>query len=124
MRYLVDFVAIVFFCLLAYLIISLLIRDARNKKIKENILNDSVESAAIVKNVQSRSGGNSGFINVTLYVEFATQEGKIVTGKKDAVIDAMSTYKYQPGETVSIRYSRKEPEQFLIDIPNPLLKRK
>ncbi len=32
MRYLVDFVAIVFFCLLAYLIISLLIRDARNKK--------------------------------------------------------------------------------------------
>nr|WP_242567086.1 DUF3592 domain-containing protein [Cronobacter sakazakii] len=61
---------------------------------------------------------------MTLYVEFATQEGKIVTGKKDAVIDAMSTYKYQPGETVSIRYSRKEPEQFLIDIPNPLLKRK
>lgn len=57
MRYLVDFVAIVFFCLLAYLIISLLIRDARNKKIKENILNDSVESAAIIKNVQSRSGG-------------------------------------------------------------------
>ncbi|WP_049292982.1 DUF3592 domain-containing protein [Franconibacter helveticus] len=124
MRFVTNFIIIAVLALFAYMIISLLIRDARNKKAKESILKDSIQTQAVITDAQSRSGGNSGFINITLYIDYTTQEGKKYSGKKDAVIDALNTHKYQPGETISIHYSRQEPEQFLIDIPNPLKKRK
>jgi len=40
------------------------------------------------------------------------------------VIDAMDSAKYQAGQRINIRYARTDARKTLVDIPNPLMKRK
>lgn len=124
MKFVTDIIVIAVLAFFAYVIVSLLIRDARNKKIKDGIAADGVNTTGIITDVSSRSGGNSGFINITVKFDYEIETGKKISGKADAVIDVMNINKYQPGEEVSLRYSRKEPEKVVVDIPNPLLKRR
>lgn len=124
MRFVTNIIVIAVLAFFAYVIVSLLIRDARNKKIKDGIAADGVNTTGIITDVSSRSGGNSGFINITVKFDYEIETGKKISGKADAVIDVMNINKYQPGEEISLRYSRKEPEKVVVDIPNPLLKRR
>lgn len=124
MKFVADIIVIAVLAFFAYVIVSLLIRDARNKKIKDGIAADGVNTTGIITDVSSRSGGNSGFINITVKFDYEIETGKKISGKADAVIDVMNINKYQPGEEISLRYSRKEPEKVVVDIPNPLLKRR
>lgn len=124
MRIVTDVIVFAVLAFFAYVIVSLLIRDARNKKIKEGIAADGVNTMGVITDVSSRSGGNSGFINITVSFDYEIEPGEKISGKADAVIDVMKINKYQPGETISLRYSRKEPEKVVVDIPNPLLKRR
>lgn len=124
MRIVTDVIVFAVLAFFAYVIVSLLIRDARNKKIKEGIAADGVNTMGVITDVSSRSGGNSGFINITVSFDYEIETGEKISGKADAVIDVMKINKYQPGETISLRYSRKEPEKVVVDIPNPLLKRR
>lgn len=124
MKFVADTIVIAVLAFFAYVIVSLLIRDARNKKIKDGIAVDGIDTTGIITGVSSRSGGNSGFINITVMFDYEIETGKKISGKAGAVIDVMNINKYQPGEEISLRYSRKEPGKVVVDIPNPLLKRR
>lgn len=110
--------------LFIYVLISLYRRDLRNKKIKNEVLRDGVDTTAVITQVASRSGGNSGFINISIDFRYQNQRGEELHGKSLAVIDAMDSAKYQPGQRINIRYARTDARKTLVDIPNPLMKRK
>ncbi|MGG6102449.1 DUF3592 domain-containing protein [Pantoea allii] len=124
MRIFANIIAISGFAIFVYIISSMLIRDIRNKKEKENILTNGVDTQAVITNAYGRSGGNSGFINVTLTLEFRAENGEDITIKKDSVINSMDVNKYQPGSKVKIRYYKGDPKKIIVDIPNPLDLRK
>lgn len=124
MKIVANLIVIAVLAVFAYAIISILIRDSKNKKEKDELANNGVSTQAVITDVRSRSGENSGYINITLAFRFSTDTGSEVNGKADAVINAMYTGKYQPGEKVNIRYLRSNPGRVLVDIPNPLLKKK
>lgn len=123
MKIVSNLIVIAVLALFFYAIISILIRDSKNKKDKEEIINNGVNTSAIITEAISRSGGNSGFINVDLHFKFYVANGNEIIGKSSVVINSMDVIKYQPGETVQIRYSEKEPDKVIMDIPNPLTKK-
>ena len=123
MRIITNLIVIACLFLFFCIIVSLLIRDAKNKKIKDAVMSDGHDVVGVITNVRSRSGGNSGFINITVQFDYTTKEGREMKGEADAVIDAINTSKYQPGEKLPLRYSRKDPQKVLVDIPRPVLKR-
>lgn len=109
--------------LFIYASISLSRRDLR-KKIKNEVLRDGVDTTAVITQVASRSGGNSGFINISIDFRYQNQRGEELHGQSLAVIDAMDSAKYQAGQRINIRYTRTDARKTLVDIPNPLMKRK
>ncbi|EXU77409.1 DUF3592 domain-containing protein [Erwinia mallotivora] len=123
MKIVANLIVIAVLAVFAYAIISILIRDSKNKKEKDELANNGVSTQAVITDVRSRSGGG-GYMNITLAFRFSTDTGSEVNSKADAVINAMDTGKYQPGEKVNIRYLRSNPGRVLVDIPNPLLKKK
>lgn len=110
--------------LFVYIILLLLFRDFKNKKLKESVLSGGENTDGIITNIHSRSGGNSGFINITLHYYYTIEDGRTIDARFDGVIDAMDIYKYQPGEKLNLRYSKKEPEKVVVNIKNPMLKEK
>lgn len=120
MRTLANIIAVSGLAVFIYIISSLFIRDIKNKKDKESILANGVDTQAVITNAYGRSGGNSGFINVTLTLEFRTENGESIKIKKDSVINSMEVSKYQPGTKIKIRYYKSDPEKIIVDIPNPL----
>ncbi|WP_417878449.1 DUF3592 domain-containing protein [Vibrio sp.] len=123
MKIVSNLIVIAVLLLFSYAIISILIRDSKNKKDKELIVRDGISTSAIITEAISRSGGNSGFINVDLHFKFYVANGDEVRSKSSVVIKSMDVVKYQPGEAVQIRYSEKEPGKVILDIPNPLIKK-
>ncbi|HID4047225.1 hypothetical protein B5M10_07475 [Pluralibacter gergoviae] len=124
MKFIANIIVIAVVILFAYIIVSLLIRDAKNKKLRDAVISDGISTVGVITDVRSRNGGNSGFINITLQFSYQTEEGQRHHGKADAVIDAMSSQKYQPGQQLHLHYSKREPEKFVVDIPHPDLRRK
>ena len=92
-------------------------------KDKKNIINNGISTTGEITKAYSRSGSNSGFINVTLEFCYNTEDGNKKTGKADLVINSMDVNNYQPGKKVPLRYSKRDVNQVVIDIPNPLLNR-
>ena len=90
MRYVTDVIVFAVLAFFAYVIVSLLIRDAKNKKVKDGIAAAGVNTTGIITDVSSRSGGNSGFINITVSFDYEIETGKKISGKADAVIDVIS----------------------------------
>lgn len=109
--------------LFIYIFASLLIRDAKNKKLKAAIHNDGVAVSGTITNVRSRSGGNSGFINISVDFNYVNEKGELLTGQRDIVIDITRIQNFQPGKPIPLRYLRLDPQQVLVDLPNPLLTR-
>lgn len=124
MKIIANIIATSGLVIFVYIISSLIVRDFRNKKDKENIIANGVDTQAVITNAYGRSGGNSGFINVTLTLEFRTENGEDVKIKKDSVINSVEVSKYQPGAKVKIRYYKSDPKKIILDIPNPLQSRK
>ncbi|MGX9239674.1 DUF3592 domain-containing protein [Pantoea ananatis] len=124
MRVIVNIIAtsglVIFVCIIS----SLIVRDFRNKKHKESVIANGVDTQAVITNYYSRSGGGSGFVNVTLTMEFRTENGEDIIIKKDSVINSMDVNKYQPGSKVKIRYYKADPKKIIVDISNPLDLRK
>ncbi|HFZ0561020.1 TPA: DUF3592 domain-containing protein [Klebsiella aerogenes] len=106
--------------LFIYIFASLLIRDAKNKKLKAAIHNDGVAVSGTITNVRSRSGGNSGFINISVDFNYVNEKGELLTGQRD---DITRIQNFQPGKPIPLRYLRLDPQQVLVDLPNPLLTR-
>lgn len=124
MRIAIDLFAIFIVTLIIYLITSLLIRDAKNKKIRQEILSDGVKTDAVITTAYSRSGGNSGFINITLQFDYIAENGDKISGQADTVINSMEMNRYQAGNSIPVCYSRKDPQRVILNIPRVKLSRK
>jgi len=86
--------------LFIYIFASLLIRDAKNKKLKAAIYNDGVAVSGTITNVRSRSGGNSGLINISVDFNYVNEKGELLTGQRDIVIDITRIQNFQPGKPI------------------------
>jgi hypothetical protein len=124
MRIVTNLIVLAVVILFIYIFASLLIRDFKNKKLKEGIQTDGVSVLGTITGVRSRSGGNSGFINITVKFNYVIENGTTLDGEADTVIDAMKINDFQPGEKIPLSYSKKEPHKFILTIPKPNLRRK
>ncbi|EKM7807906.1 hypothetical protein PVN64_000285 [Klebsiella aerogenes] len=124
MRIVTNLIVLAVVILFIYIFASLLIRDFKNKKLKEGIQTDGVSVLGTITGVRSRSGGNSGFINITVKFNYVIENGTTLEGEADAVIDAMKINDFQPGEKIPLSYSKKEPHKYILTIPKPNLRRK
>ncbi|EML2224464.1 TPA: hypothetical protein ORM06_001025 [Klebsiella aerogenes] len=124
MRIVTNLIVLAVVILFIYIFASLLIRDFKNKKLKEGIQTDGVSVLGTITGVRSRSGGNSGFINITVKFNYVIENGTILEGEADTVIDAMKINDFQPGEKIPLSYSKKEPHKYILTIPKPNLRRK
>ncbi|WP_213794033.1 DUF3592 domain-containing protein [Klebsiella aerogenes] len=124
MRIVTNLIVLAVVILFIYIFASLLIRDFKNKKLKEGIQTDGVSVLGTITGVRSRSGGNSGFINITVKFNYVIENGTTLEGEADTVIDAMKTNDFQPGEKIPLSYSKKEPHKYILTIPKPNLRRK
>jgi hypothetical protein len=124
MRIVTNLIVLAVVILFIYIFASLLIRDFKNKKLKEGIQTDGVSVLGTITGVRSRSGGNSGFINITVKFNYVIENGTTLDGEADTVIDAMKINDFQPGKKIPLSYSKKEPHKFILTIPKPNLRRK
>ncbi|ELY3084003.1 TPA: hypothetical protein QIC20_000285 [Klebsiella aerogenes] len=124
MRIVTNLIVLAVVILFIYIFASLLIRDFKNKKLKEGIQTDGVSVLGTITGVRSRSGGNSGFINITVKFNYVIENGTTLEGEADTVIDAMKINDFQPGEKIPLSYSKKEPHKYILTIPKPNLRRK
>lgn len=123
MNVITDLIVLAVVLLFIYIFASLLIRDAKNKKLKAVIHNDGVAVSGTITNVRSRSGGNSGFINISVDFNYVNEKCELLTGQRDIVIDITRIQNFQPGMSIPLRYLRLDPQQVLVDLPNALLTR-
>ncbi|EOW1325735.1 DUF3592 domain-containing protein [Klebsiella aerogenes] len=124
MRIVTNLIVLAVVILFIYIFASLLIRDFKNKKLKEGIQTDGVSVLGTITGVRSRSGGNSGFINITVKFNYVIENGTTLEGEADTVIDAMKINDFQPGEKIPLSYSKKEPHKYILTIPKPNLRRR
>ncbi|HIC8405555.1 TPA: hypothetical protein ACW7QF_001987 [Klebsiella aerogenes] len=124
MRIVTNLIVLAVVILFIYIFASLLIRVFKNKKLKEGIQTDGVSVLGTITGVRSRSGGNSGFINITVKFNYVIENGTTLEGEADTVIDAMKINDFQPGEKIPLSYSKKEPHKYILTIPKPNLRRK
>ncbi|WP_058912977.1 DUF3592 domain-containing protein [Entomohabitans teleogrylli] len=117
-RYFAYTMAILGFSLFTFLIIKTMKTDAGEIKKK------GTRQTATIVDITAQSGGNSAFINVIITARFVTQDQKKIIAKAPTVISVLDTAKYQPGESVPIKYLSDNPQKIIIDIPSPLQKKK
>lgn len=115
MRFFSDVIVIAVVGIVIYALFSIFMKDIKNKKVKSEVQSDGVEVLGEIVNSYSRSGGNSGFINITVEFKYLIGDGSELYGKKDIVINTMDINKYQPGESISLRYSRKDSSKVVIN---------
>lgn len=123
MSIIADLIVLAVVLLFIYIFVALLIRDAKNKKLKAAINNDGVAVLGTITGLRSRSGGNSGFINISVDFNYVSENGEALAGQGDIVIDITRIQNFQPGNTLPLRYLRQQPQRVLVDLPNPMLKR-
>ena len=104
--------------LFAYILVSLILRDIKNKKKKAHLLSNGIKATGVITAIKSRSGGNSGFINVTIEFEFTVKNGVLIRSTCDTVIDAVKTNLYQPGDSIQLIYAGDDPQTCIVDIPH------
>ena len=80
MRIVTNLIVLAVVILFIYIFASLLIRDFKNKKLKEGIQTDGVSVLGTITGVRSRSGGNSGFINITVKFNYVIENGTTLEG--------------------------------------------
>lgn len=105
--------------LFAYIFVNLILRDIKSKKKKTQLLSNGIKATGVITAIKSRSGGNSGFINVTVEFEFTAKNGVLIRSASDTVIDAVKTHLYQPGDPIQLIYAGDDPQICIIDTPHP-----
>ncbi|EOC1289389.1 hypothetical protein ACI09O_003520 [Cronobacter muytjensii] len=113
---------IIFLSVVAIIILSVIIKDIKNKKAKDNIRRNGIYVLAEIINVESYTGKISQYTNIKLYYRYKTYQGRDVLNEGTAVIFTSDLKKYRPGETFPLIYSKDNPELVIIEIENPSVK--
>ncbi|EAA0892400.1 hypothetical protein DLF39_19595 [Salmonella enterica subsp. enterica serovar Orientalis] len=109
MSIITELIVLVVVLMFIYIFASLLIRDAKNKKLKAAIGNDGVTVLSTITNMKSRSGGNSWFIKISVDFSYANEKGELLNGQRDIVIDITRIQNFQLGNSIPLRYLRLDP---------------
>ena len=123
MKFFSNIIVIAVIIIFVYILTSLLLRDLKNKKMRNSIISGGEKADGIITGVYSHPGEHFRLINITLHYSYTTEDGREMDGKSNAVIDKMNIHKYQPGEKLNVYYLKKEPQKVVVDIPNPLFKK-
>lgn len=110
--------------LFACVIVSLLIRDIRNAKLKSIIRKNGVLAQAEILNVEAYTGKISDYTNIKLHYKFTTDEGVDILGTGSAVIYTSDLRQYQIGKFFDVTYNKYNPSQVIMEIENASLKRR
>ncbi|KAA9002631.1 hypothetical protein FJU30_03630 [Affinibrenneria salicis] len=113
------YVAIFVMFFFAYALISIHLGDMKKNKVRKY----GDEAIGEVLDIKSRSGGNSGFVNVELKVLYVDKNNNKHVSKGVTVIDMTKIQNFQPGNKVNIKYIIDNPDKIIINIPSPLVRR-
>ncbi|ELY4336279.1 DUF3592 domain-containing protein, partial [Cronobacter dublinensis] len=116
--------AIVFLSVIAIIILTVIVKDIRSKKNKDNIRRNGIHVLAEIINVESYTGKISQYTNIKLHYRYKTYQGRDILNEGTAVIFTSDLKKYSLGETFPIVYSKDNPELVIIEIENPSIKMK
>ncbi|AHG22850.1 hypothetical protein Z042_15545 [Chania multitudinisentens RB-25] len=115
-NYFTYFITTFMILLFSYLFYKTSIGSNQTKKIKK----EGVKATAIITGIKSQSGKNSAFINVELTVKFTTHVNVNITTNTQTAISSVDIPKFQPGESLAIKYLKENPQKIVADIPHPL----
>ncbi|EOZ7935341.1 DUF3592 domain-containing protein [Cronobacter sakazakii] len=116
--------AIIILSIVAIIILSVIVKDVKNKKAKDDIRRNGIHAFAEIINIESYTGKISQYTNIKLYCRYKTEQGRDILNDGTAVILTSDLKKYSPGETFPITYSKNNPELVIIEIENYSLKDK
>ncbi|EKM0532508.1 DUF3592 domain-containing protein [Cronobacter turicensis] len=116
--------AIIILSIVAIIILSVIVKDIKNKKAKGDIRRNGIHALAEIINVESYTGKISQYTNIKLYYRYKTEQGRDILNEGTAVIFTSDLKKYSPGETFPIIYNKNNPELVIIEIENASLKDK
>ncbi|EOU9605609.1 DUF3592 domain-containing protein [Cronobacter dublinensis] len=116
--------AVIFLSVVAIIILTVIVKDIRSNKIKNNIRRNGIYVLAEIINVESNAGKISQYTNIKLYYRYKTEQGRDMLNEGAAVIFTSDLKKYSPGETFPIIYSKTNPDLVIIEIENASLKHK
>ncbi|WP_158699010.1 DUF3592 domain-containing protein [Cronobacter dublinensis] len=116
--------AIIILSIVAIIILSVIVKDIKNKKVKDDIRRNGIHALAEIINVESYTGKISQYTNIKLYYRYKTEQGRDMSNEGTAVIFTSDLKKYSPGETFPIIYSKTNPDLVIIEIENASLKDK
>ncbi|ELY3985294.1 hypothetical protein SMY34_003401, partial [Cronobacter muytjensii] len=69
---------IIFLSVVAIIILSVIVKDIKNKKAKDNIRRNGIYVLAEIINVESYTGKISQYTNIKLYYRYKTYQGRDV----------------------------------------------
>ncbi|ELY3459245.1 hypothetical protein SMY44_004202 [Cronobacter sakazakii] len=116
--------AIIILSIVAIIILTVIFKDIKNKKIKDDVRRNGIHALAEIINVESYTGKISQYTNIKLYYRYKTEQGRDILNEGTAVIFTSDLKKYSPGETFPIIYSKNNLELVIIEIENASLKDK
>ncbi|EOC1302582.1 nuclease [Cronobacter dublinensis] len=116
--------AIIILSIVAIIILSVIVKDIKNKKVKDDIRRNGIHALAEIINVESYAGKISQYTNIKLYYRYKTEQGRNMLNEGTAVIFTSDLKKYSPGEAFPIIYSKTNPDLVIIEIENASLKHK
>ncbi|EKK4002457.1 DUF3592 domain-containing protein [Cronobacter sakazakii] len=116
--------AIIILSIVAIIILTVIVKDIKNKKIKDDVRRNGIHALAEIINVESYTGKISQYTNIKLYYRYKTEQGRDILNEGAAVIFTSDLEKYSPGETFPIIYSKNNPELVIIETENASLKDK
>ncbi|EOU9540458.1 DUF3592 domain-containing protein [Cronobacter dublinensis] len=115
---------IIFLFVVAIITLTVIVKDVRSKKIKDDIRRNGINVLAEIINVESNTGKISQYTNIKLYYRYKTEQGRDMLNEGTAVIFTSDLKKYSPGETFPIIYGKTNPNLVIIEIENASLKHK
>ncbi|ELY3545901.1 hypothetical protein BS412_07365 [Cronobacter turicensis] len=116
--------AIIILSIVAIIILTVIVKDIKNKKIKDDVRRNGIHALAEIINVESYAGKISQYTNIKLYYRYKTEQGRDILNEGTVVIFTSDLKKYSPGESFPIIYSKNNPELVIIEIENASLKDK
>lgn len=116
--------AIIILSIVVIIILTIIVKDIRNKKIKDDIRRNGIHVLAEIINVESYTGKILQYTTIKLHYRYKTYQGRDILNEGTAVIFTSDFKKYSPGKTFPIVYSKDNPELVIIEIANPSIKMK
>ncbi|NCH44978.1 hypothetical protein [Cronobacter sakazakii] len=88
--------AIIILSIVAIIILSVIVKDIKNKKAKDDIRRNGIHAFAEIINVESYAGKISQYTNIKLYYRYKTEQGRDILNEGAAVIFTSDLKKYSP----------------------------